>query len=78
MRGCCYEVEALGRGCGGRMDYLVQHVGYLLSLHQLLGLQVLSLHLTLLGGQAVNILLNVLQIHVHDGDTLLLVPHTGD
>lgn len=64
--------------CYGRMDYLVQHVGYLLSLHELLGLEVLRLHLALLGGQAVDILLDILQIHVHNGDTLLLDPHPGD
>lgn len=51
--------------------YLVQHVGYLLCLHQLLRLQMLRLHLALLRGQSMDILLDILQIHVHNGDALL-------
>lgn len=59
---------------GGDPDaYLVQHVGYLLCLHQLLRLQMLRLHLTLLCGQSVDILLDILQIHVHNGDALLFI-----
>lgn len=57
----------------GGLAYLIQHVGYLLCLHQLLRLQMLCLHLALLRGQPMDILLDILQIHVHNGDALLFL-----
>jgi len=48
------------RGGGGPCAYLVQHIGYLLCLHQLLCLQMLRLHLALLRGQPMDILLDIL------------------
>lgn len=52
---------------------LVDHVGNLLCLHQLAGLNVLCMHLGLLIGQAMDVLLDVLKAGVHYGYAFLLV-----
>lgn len=51
---------------------LIDHVGDLLGLQQLAGLNVLGMHLALLCGQSVDILLDVLEAGVHECNILLM------
>lgn len=51
--------------------YLIEKIGNLLGLHQLLGLHVLRLILCLLLRQPLNICLDVMQTHIHFCDYLL-------
>lgn len=50
---------------------LIDHIGNLLRLQQLAGLDVLRMHLALLRGQSMDVLLDVLQAGVHEGDIFL-------